>query len=1045
MKKHNLIFLFSIIFFFCLFNLVIVVPDGVPDSLDRGHRIILERGFQLQTLMFPGAYPAGQSWSAARWSESHYNTPNLHEWGNPATFGAAPGIPWSRWMWWDGCVATNPYLHAHEIPYLPNLISLQAGDERDLGNSSVVNTMKMTFDIWENTYPDIIRYTSQHGLDGANFSTHQNYQSIAKPDMVNMFVYEYKDGEGIKGGSQPKWYEALGKYRLLGLYGNDGTGNTPVPASCFYQCFIHEGARNMGLTELSASQYAPLVFGYKFTIAFFYNDPNPGVSDLVAQIFYGDGDQTTNVWFGRAAENNKNIRRITPALERLISRSGASINYVWVKPGQYDAGWLGTKDNPTPGYCAEWHSGVDPYMTSVSANNPSGWNDGLRGDTYIGYFHPLHESFDGPDYNNELYFMIMNGLTSVDASPGGVMQQITLNFDFGTSGITNLLRLSRNSGKPEVVNLIHDGGSAYHITLEINGGEADLFKYNDGAPFVGNVDAPENIFPTNFAAITAPATFSATPFKSGLGYSFSASQWQISTDSSFSVIAGDTGEIIPLESFTAPANTIPAGTYYWRVRYKNSAGIWSGWSLEPTSFTISSASQTKTIFKDRFSVISSGDANHQYNIAGRQSGNAAPLIYNCKGGPSTVSVSGPNVGKCHMDGTTQPAYLSPYHNFTESGDFSIKYDITRFPGENTQQWNVISFGTDDSYKIPHEISGGTNHGMEIVMFEHGWYHVYVNNIFTANYYFSELEYANNPTLKIKITVSQNDFSGSGNAEIAMFINGKPYPLSGGHVGLDTGRYIYTFAGGFTNNFITFVTDMYNPGSSVDIDNFKVLIPTNSFSTLAWSNDLNSEISDYKTYTHTVNFGDNDDVLINNVTFTGVGANMSGGNWEINTASANPLTGPIDVYTDPFFKNPNIAPYGVTLVSNVMYSALNSDCASLTLTGLSPGKEYLLTLYSFAFESVGLRKSFFAASDDSLINTIDQNEFDFNNGQLLKYKYIAPDNGVFSFSSTPDNSVWGWYAFSNEEYIPEPFYLSFIIYQLLLINYLRNRKSDNNVY
>ena len=79
-----------------------------------------------------------------------------------------------------------------------------------------------------------------------------------------------------------------------------------------------------------------------------------------------------------------------------------------------------TEDNPVPGYCAEWHSGADPYITSVNANNPSGWNDGLRGDTYIGYFHPLHESFDGPDYNNELYFMIMNGLTSVDASPAGV-------------------------------------------------------------------------------------------------------------------------------------------------------------------------------------------------------------------------------------------------------------------------------------------------------------------------------------------------------------------------------------------------------------------------------------------------------------------------------------------------------------------------------------------------------------------------------------------------------------------------------------------------
>jgi len=857
--------------------------------------------------------------------------------------------------------------------------------------------------------------------------------------MVNMFSYEYKDGEGIKGGSQAKWYSALGKYRLLALYGNDGTGNQPIPSSCYFQCFIHEGARNIGLTELSACQFAPIVYGYKFTIAFFYNDPSGPHTDLEEQIFDSDGDTQPNVWFYHAAANNAQIKRLAPALERLISRSGDSINYVWVKPGEYDAGWLGIRDNPTPDYCAEWHSGADPYISSISANNPSGWNDGLRGDVYIGYFNPLHESFDGPDHNNELYFMIMNGLTSVDASPGGVMQQITLNFDFGTSGITSLQRLSRTTGKPETVNLTHVSGSQYTITLEINGGEADLFKFNDGAPFVGNVDAPENISPINSASITAPVTFNATPFKSGLGYSFASSQWQISTDSNFSIISGDTGEIIPLESFTPSANAIPAGTYYWRCRYKNSAGIWSGWSIEPTSFILSSAVQTSKIFRDRFSVISSGDVNHQYNMASRQSGNSAPLIYNCKGGQSTVTVSGPNVGKCHMDGTTQPAYLSPYHNFIESGDFSVEYEITRIPGGNTQQWNVISFGTDDSYKIPHDITSGINHGMEIVMFEHGWYHVYVNNIATGNFYFSELHYDSNPTLNVKIIVSQPDFSGSADAQVALFINGKPYPLAGVHPGTDANTYIYSFAGGFTNNFITFVTDMYNPASSANIDNFKVQIPTNTLLTSPWSNDFNSEIANYKTYTHAVNFGDNDDLMINYVTFTGVGANMSGDNWEIKTASANPLTGPINVYSSPFDKNPNISPSGVALVSNVMYSAVESDCAALILTGLISGREYLLTLYSFAFESVGMRNSFFATSDDTLISTIDQNEFDFNNGQILKYKYIAPDNGIFSISTTPDNGVWSWYAFSNEEYIPEASGIGLIF--LFCIQFFRMNKQS----
>lgn len=255
----------------CLSNFAIATPDGIPDSLDRGHRLLLKHGFQYQALMFPYSYPAGESWSASRWAESNFGAPNTHETAAPQTFGPAPGRLWSRWMSWTDCLSTTN-LQEHELSYVDNLVSLQAGDEKDLGNSTIVSQMQNIFAYWKDRYPNIIRYTSNHGAASTSDNSLRNYQQTAKPDMLNMFSYEFHDGEGIQGCTQHKWYKALGRYRMLGLEGLDGTGDDPIPYSCFYQCYFQSGERYMGISELSVCQYAPILFGYQFTIAFFYND-----------------------------------------------------------------------------------------------------------------------------------------------------------------------------------------------------------------------------------------------------------------------------------------------------------------------------------------------------------------------------------------------------------------------------------------------------------------------------------------------------------------------------------------------------------------------------------------------------------------------------------------------------------------------------------------------------------------------------------------------------------------------------------------------------
>ena len=77
--------------------------------------------------------------------------------------------------------------------------------------------------------------------------------------------------------------------------------------------------------------------------------------------------------------------------------------------------------------------------------------------------------------------------------------------------------------------------------------------------------------------------------------------------------------------------------------------------------------------------------------------------------------------------------------------------------------------------------------------------------------------------------------------------------------------------------------------------------------------------------------------------------------------------------------------------------------------------------------VNARSSYIATSDGAVIADVDQGEFGVGDGQLLTYQYIANADGVFSVSTTPViNSAWHFYAFSNEEVIPEPAFIGFIL-------------------
>jgi hypothetical protein len=91
----------------------------------------------------------------------------------------------------------------------------------------------------------------------------------------------------------------------------------------------------------------------------------------------------------------------------------------------------------------------------------------------LGKFKALDETFDGGLYSDQTYFMVTNGLCAPNASCAATRQTITLNFDFGASGITSLQRVSRDTGLVENVPLTSLGGSLYRLVLTLDGGTGD--------------------------------------------------------------------------------------------------------------------------------------------------------------------------------------------------------------------------------------------------------------------------------------------------------------------------------------------------------------------------------------------------------------------------------------------------------------------------------------------------------------------------------------------------------------------------------------------
>jgi hypothetical protein len=316
--------------------------------------------------------------------------------------------------------------------------------------------------------------------------------------MISFDTYPFQPGGGPAGGSPTNWYGDLRRYRVHAL-------DNDIPLAIYRQTFHDATDRDPSGSEQRLNTFAALAFNVKYLTDFTYNS---GASSLFNNA--AGGDNSPNQRYFDQATINAQARNFGAALTRLqpinVHPDGgqATTDIMFIRGKHFDS-TSGTNvpnavpigfaaDAQAPNSYTDWvFQRNDPYLTGWSVTNTGTKNNGQPGDVIVSWFKPLDESFDGPNYTNEVYMMVVNGLTDATGPAADARQHITMDFLFGSAAghLTGLDVLNPDTGAVETIPLTSIGGGKYRWAFDLDGGSAELFKFADGAPFVGVTAVPE--------------------------------------------------------------------------------------------------------------------------------------------------------------------------------------------------------------------------------------------------------------------------------------------------------------------------------------------------------------------------------------------------------------------------------------------------------------------------------------------------------------------------------------------------------------------------
>jgi hypothetical protein len=550
--------------FLLVLGCLLALAQSANAQLSKGQQILLNRGLQVQ-----GMVNSADIFHFDTYTNANYSAINWFYSSVPSAMGPAPGFPWGRWVSQQSEMPPS----SDEASYMSQLVTLSLSDEPYMDSTNNFINMLNWYTNVQPSFPNTILYVNNWGgelSDGALSSfiaqAHADMMTFDLYPWLSVYDTNYPNSIGPPiGGAPTGWYTELRRYRAYA----SGYG---IPFGIYRQTFhaVESGNsrvfRDPSPSELRVNTFGALAFNAKVLIDFTYNT---GASSLFNRNALGQwpGDTLTNNLYLEQSDINlraRNFGRALVCLKPVLDLHNQSMTNppppgpvstdpcaclgpavttsIMFLQGRVINGGV-TNASPLPGsfqpdpasspnpanpanlIYSWWEFGTnDPYLNGWGVVNKGTNNSALPGEVLVAWFKLLDERMDGTAFTNEVYFMVVNGLVATNGSAADCLQQIKLNFKTGNSGITAVNMLDSLNGVITTNTMPVIGGTGAgtvrQLVLNLNGGDAALFKFADGAPFVGFVPPARPTLSMQLAAGQPVITLQGT---SGARYALQSS------------------------------------------------------------------------------------------------------------------------------------------------------------------------------------------------------------------------------------------------------------------------------------------------------------------------------------------------------------------------------------------------------------------------------------------------------------------------------------------------------------------------------------------